>query len=100
MRIGLMEMKHFCQEFFEGVKEETFLEQSAGVADVITSCKLIAPALQIACGSRADQAGLGGRNMRVASAFAAQPGKVSLCNDTCRTSESYETCMKAEIVVF
>lgn len=56
MRIGLMEMKHFCQEFFEGVKEETFLEQSAGVADVITSC-------------------LGGRNMRVASAFAAQPGK-------------------------
>jgi glycerol-3-phosphate dehydrogenase (NAD+) len=39
MRIGLMEMKHFCQEFFEGVKEETFLEQSAGVADVITSCE-------------------------------------------------------------
>lgn len=40
MRIGLMEMKSFCQEFFEGVKEETFLEQSAGVADVITSCQL------------------------------------------------------------
>ncbi|KAI9639588.1 NAD-dependent glycerol-3-phosphate dehydrogenase C-terminus-domain-containing protein [Dioszegia hungarica] len=50
MRIGLMEMKSFCQEFFEGVKEETFLEQSAGVADVITSC-------------------LGGRNMKVATAF-------------------------------
>lgn len=40
MRIGLMEMKTFCMEFFEGVKEETFLEQSAGVADVITSCEL------------------------------------------------------------
>lgn len=40
MRIGLMEMKSFCQEFFEGVKEETFLRESAGLADVITSCKL------------------------------------------------------------
>ena len=39
MRLGLLEMKLFCQEFFEGVKDETFLIQSAGVADVITSCK-------------------------------------------------------------
>jgi glycerol-3-phosphate dehydrogenase (NAD+) len=38
MRLGLLEMKLFCQEFFEGVKDETFLIQSAGVADVITSC--------------------------------------------------------------
>ena len=32
-------MKHFCQEFFQDVKDETFLEESAGVADVITSCE-------------------------------------------------------------
>jgi glycerol-3-phosphate dehydrogenase (NAD+) len=38
MRIGLLEMKHFCQEFFEGVKEVTFLQESAGVADLITTC--------------------------------------------------------------
>jgi hypothetical protein len=40
MRIGLIEMKNFCQEFFEDVKTETFLEESAGVADLITSCEL------------------------------------------------------------
>jgi len=39
MRIGLIEMKHFCQEFFDDVKEETFLQESAGVADLITSCE-------------------------------------------------------------
>ncbi|WVR07201.1 glycerol-3-phosphate dehydrogenase (NAD(+)) [Kwoniella sp. DSM 27419] len=50
MRIGLLEMKHFCQEFFKDVKEESFLQESAGVADVITSC-------------------LGGRNHKVAKAF-------------------------------
>ncbi|WVQ82422.1 glycerol-3-phosphate dehydrogenase (NAD(+)) [Cryptococcus sp. DSM 104549] len=56
MRIGLLEMKHFCQEFFEDVKEESFLQESAGVADVITSC-------------------LGGRNHKVAVAFAQQRNK-------------------------
>lgn len=39
MRIGLLEMHEFCLEFFEGVKAETFLMESSGVADVITSCK-------------------------------------------------------------
>jgi glycerol-3-phosphate dehydrogenase (NAD+) len=39
MRIGLMEMKHFSEEFFEGVKPETFTETSAGIADLITTCE-------------------------------------------------------------
>jgi glycerol-3-phosphate dehydrogenase (NAD+) len=39
MRIGLLEMKQFCLEFFENVKAETFLQESAGVADLVTSCK-------------------------------------------------------------
>lgn len=41
MRLGLLEMNLFCKEFFEGVKDETFLIESAGVADVITSCESI-----------------------------------------------------------
>jgi glycerol-3-phosphate dehydrogenase (NAD+) len=39
MRIGLMEMKKFAEEFFKGVKPETFTETSAGVADLITTCE-------------------------------------------------------------
>lgn len=55
MRIGLIETKNFCQEFFTDVLPETFLEESAGVADLITSC-------------------LGGRNRKTAEAFV-QTGK-------------------------
>lgn len=39
MRVGLMEMVQFGKEFFgETVKTATFTEESAGVADLITSC--------------------------------------------------------------
>lgn len=40
MRIGLIEMKKFAEYFFEGIKQETWIE-SCGIADIITSCKEI-----------------------------------------------------------
>lgn len=57
MRIGILEMRNFAKAFFPGVRDATFLEESAGVADVITSC-------------------LGGRNRKCAEAFVSS-GKVS-----------------------
>uniref|UniRef100_E1XUQ4 Glycerol-3-phosphate dehydrogenase [NAD(+)] n=1 Tax=Wallemia ichthyophaga TaxID=245174 RepID=E1XUQ4_WALIC len=51
MRVGLLEMKRFCQDFFPSCKDATFVEESAGVADLITTC-------------------LGGRNRKVAAAHA------------------------------
>lgn len=39
MRVGLLEMVKFGKEFFgQSVRGETFTEESAGVADMITSC--------------------------------------------------------------
>ena len=69
MRIGLIEMKNFCLEFFENVKEETFLEESAGIADLITSCELNSSVCrnELMLGS-----GLGGRNRKCAEAFVTQ----------------------------
>ncbi|KAK9898714.1 NAD-dependent glycerol-3-phosphate dehydrogenase [Cystobasidium minutum MCA 4210] len=50
IRIGLLDMRNFAKEYFPNIQSQTFLEESAGVADVITSC-------------------FGGRNRKVAEAF-------------------------------
>ncbi|GMI67461.1 Glycerol-3-phosphate dehydrogenase plastidic [Hibiscus trionum] len=57
MRIGLREMIAFSKLLFSSVRDSTFFE-SCGVADVITTC-------------------LGGRNRKVADAFAKNGGKRS-----------------------
>ncbi|KAG8729918.1 glycerol-3-phosphate dehydrogenase [Ceratobasidium sp. 428] len=38
IRIGLIEIKDFCLHFFPSTQADTFLQESCGVADLITSC--------------------------------------------------------------
>jgi glycerol-3-phosphate dehydrogenase (NAD+) len=40
IRVGLLDMRNFAKDYFHDVSSQTFLEESAGIADVITSCKL------------------------------------------------------------
>jgi len=58
IRRGLIEMKELASRMFPSVREETFLE-SCGVADLVASC-------------------YGGRNRRVAAAFAEGGGEKSM----------------------
>ena len=58
MRIGLAEMMKFGLDNIKDAKPETFLRESSGVADLMTSC-------------------MGGRNRKVAEAFARAGGSKS-----------------------
>lgn len=66
-----MEMKHFSEEFFEGVKPETFTETSAGIADLITTCEFMSarPARRLLADGCFALPGFGGRNRKCAEAF-------------------------------
>lgn len=55
IRIGLLEIRHFAEHYFSGSDPMTMVE-SAGIADLITTCS-------------------GGRNRKVAEAFARAGGK-------------------------
>ncbi|KAK1934883.1 putative glycerol-3-phosphate dehydrogenase [Babesia divergens] len=57
MRLGLKELYKFCQKFFKDASKDVVFE-SAGVADLITTC-------------------IGGRNVRCAAEFARHGGKKS-----------------------
>lgn len=56
MRIGMNEVKDFCLEYFPTTRTATFLEESCGISDIITSS-------------------IGGRNRQIAEAMVKQ-GKV------------------------
>jgi len=38
IRIGMMELKDLCLQFFPSTQASTFIEESCGVADIMTSC--------------------------------------------------------------
>ena len=82
MRIGMGEVKDFCLEYFPSTLEHTFLEESCGIADIITSCELkhltfpylfpfrlvsvIHPSPSFQFPSHLCCLGLGGRNRQIA----------------------------------
>lgn len=64
-----MEMKRFSEEFFDGVKAETFTETSAGIADLITTCEYDPVPFSSAADLSSLLSGFGGRNRKCAEAF-------------------------------
>lgn len=73
MRIGMGEVKDFCLEYFPSTLEGTFLEESCGIADIITSCELEHLAhfchplqCRLSISPHLRCLGLGGRNRQIA----------------------------------
>jgi len=76
MRIGVNEVKDFCLEYFPTTKAATVLEESCGIADIITSSEKEGSAAHI-WGTHRCNTGLGGRNRQIAEAMVKQ-GKVRI----------------------
>lgn len=78
LRVGLREIRNFCHSFFDGVKDETFME-SCGMADLITTC-------------------YGGRNRKCAEAFARarQQSSASNVDDQCDEAELKKLWLEIE----
>ena len=81
MRIGLREMKAFSKLLFSSVKDTTFFE-SCGVADLITTCCKEADGFlyflleqKFSFIVTISYMAVGGRNRKVAEAFAKNGGK-------------------------
>lgn len=79
MRIGLREMRAFSKLLFSSVKDTTFFE-SCGVADLITTCCKEANRFLHFLHSNSSlitisSLAVGGRNRKVAEAFAKNGGK-------------------------
>lgn len=101
MRIGLREMRAFSKLMFSTVKDTTFFE-SCGVADLITTCRMKTttspsfPSHKFLQSPRdtnvpvyAIHVSVGGRNRRVAEAFAKCGGKRSFLELSFPTIQSF-----------
>lgn len=72
MRIGANEIKEFCLEYFPTTKATTFMEESCGIADIITS----STSTFVPAGRYPNNLlGIGGRNRQIAEAMVKE-GKV------------------------
>lgn len=96
MRIGLREMRAFSKLLFSSVRDNTFFE-SCGVADLITTCRMISNTSPFPIHISQSQIiklhwllhhgfamAVGGRNRKVAEAFARSGGK-RLFSKLCQT---------------
>jgi glycerol-3-phosphate dehydrogenase (NAD+) len=76
MRIGANEIKEFCLEYFPTTKAATFMEESCGIADIITSCTNSSFLSDLDTNDGwSNFQGIGGRNRQIAEAMVKQ-GKV------------------------
>lgn len=72
----MMELKDLCLQFFPSTQASTFIEESCGVADIMTSCESLA-SLCSACMLTLPDLGISGRNRMIAEEMV-KTGKVRL----------------------